>query len=58
VEFQKCFCPAWPGTIVLLISVSQVARITGMSHHRPACILVFSFIICNNTESLQSMHVN
>jgi hypothetical protein len=26
------FCPGWPQTAILLISISQVAEITGMSH--------------------------
>jgi hypothetical protein len=30
---HKIFCPGWPQTTVLLISVSLEARITGMSHH-------------------------
>jgi hypothetical protein len=28
----KFFCPGWPGTMILLVSVSQAAGITGMSH--------------------------
>jgi hypothetical protein len=28
----KTTCPSWPGTMILLISASPVARITGMSH--------------------------
>jgi hypothetical protein len=27
------FCPGWPGPTILLISASQVAGITGVSHH-------------------------
>jgi hypothetical protein len=29
-------CPGWPQAAILSISVSQVARITGMSHGCPA----------------------
>jgi hypothetical protein len=30
---SQTFCPDWPLTTVLLISVTRVARIAGMSHH-------------------------
>jgi hypothetical protein len=34
VEMESCkvFSPGWPGTMILQISASQVARITGMNH--------------------------
>jgi hypothetical protein len=32
--------PSWLGTMILLISASQVARITGTSHGQPACFLI------------------
>jgi hypothetical protein len=28
-------CPGWPQTTILLISASQVARITSISHQHP-----------------------
>jgi hypothetical protein len=28
---QKLFCPGWPGTVILWISASQVARIIGVT---------------------------
>jgi hypothetical protein len=38
--FCKLFCPGWPWTVILSISVSQVARITGESHQ---CLVVIWF---------------
>jgi hypothetical protein len=32
-EISTTFCPGWPQIMILLISASQVGRITGMSHH-------------------------
>jgi hypothetical protein len=29
-------CPGWPQTVILPISASQVARITGLNHQHPA----------------------
>jgi hypothetical protein len=29
----ETFCKCWPGTVALLISISWIARITGVSHH-------------------------
>jgi hypothetical protein len=34
--FSQTICPGWPGTSILPISSSQVARITGMSHQHLA----------------------
>jgi hypothetical protein len=31
---HRNFCPDWPGTMILPISVSQVARIIGISHQQ------------------------
>jgi hypothetical protein len=36
-------CPGWPWTLILLISASQVARITGVSHQ---CLAQFTFYAC------------
>jgi hypothetical protein len=37
-------CPAWPQSRILPISVSQVARITGLSHWCLACSLLLNMI--------------
>jgi hypothetical protein len=37
----KLFCLGWPGTIILPISVSQIARIINMSHQNLAEVLSF-----------------
>jgi hypothetical protein len=34
-------CSGWPQTVIPLISVSQVARIIGMSHYCPASLVLF-----------------
>jgi hypothetical protein len=41
------YVPGWPQTIILLISASQVAKITGLSHWHPA--ILTSFLICHLT---------
>jgi hypothetical protein len=33
---SQTICWDWPWTVILLLAVSQVARITGVSHWRPA----------------------
>jgi hypothetical protein len=33
MEVSRNFCLGWPQTMILLISASQVAKITGLSHH-------------------------
>jgi hypothetical protein len=35
-------CQGWPWTSSLPISASQVARITGVSHQRPASVALLS----------------
>jgi hypothetical protein len=42
-------CPGWLWTMILLISASWVARITGVSHQHPDSFFVFVFL---------SMHFN
>jgi hypothetical protein len=32
---SQTICPGWPQTEILLISASQIARITGVSHQSP-----------------------
>jgi hypothetical protein len=32
IESQE-LCPGWSQTAILLISISKIARITGMTHH-------------------------
>jgi hypothetical protein len=39
-------CPGWLWTTILLISVSWIARITGMSHQCPAC----NVYLCSNVD--------
>jgi hypothetical protein len=34
--------PSWPGTMILLISTSQVARIAGVNHCHPIWFQEFS----------------
>jgi hypothetical protein len=41
VQVWRTFCPGWPLTTILPISTSQVAKITGLSHHGK---LYFSFM--------------
>jgi hypothetical protein len=36
---SKAVCPGWPRTGIILISASQVARITGVSHWYPTPFL-------------------
>jgi hypothetical protein len=38
------FCPGWPWTAIFLISASQIARITGVSHSTWFSIIIPSFI--------------
>jgi hypothetical protein len=35
---SQTICPSWLQTVILLVSAHQVARITGVSHWRLACI--------------------
>jgi hypothetical protein len=41
----QTICLDWPWTVILLISASQVARITGVSHWCPAWIELFVLLI-------------
>jgi hypothetical protein len=41
---HKLFAWGWLRTSVLLISVSKVARITGVSHRHPACYQFYSLL--------------
>jgi hypothetical protein len=43
---SRTICPGWPRTMILPISASQLARITGVSHWHPA-----------NTNSFKVPHV-
>jgi hypothetical protein len=47
----QTICPGWLWTMILLISASWVARITGMSHQR----LVLCFNFCWSTDALQDL---
>jgi hypothetical protein len=44
----KTVCPGWLQTVILLISASQVARLTGMSHQCLAINVYFNTYILNN----------
>jgi hypothetical protein len=41
---SRTICLGWPQTAVFLISASQVARITGVSHFHLSCCFLFCFI--------------
>jgi hypothetical protein len=43
---SRTICLGWPGTVILLISTSQVARITGVSHWHPAVCLLYNMKHC------------
>jgi hypothetical protein len=36
--FWRTICPGWPQTMILPISISQVARLIGVRHWHPAII--------------------
>jgi hypothetical protein len=42
---SQTICPGWLQTVILLISVTRVDRITGMSHPAPGYILTFTEVI-------------
>jgi hypothetical protein len=47
LDILQIICPSWPWTTILLISASQVARITGVCHWCPATsyrLFVYVFI--------------
>jgi hypothetical protein len=48
-------CPGWPQTAMLLILVSQVARIIDMSHWQPA---LCAFLIFNYINILANQKIN
>jgi hypothetical protein len=45
MEVSPTPSPGWPQTVFLLVSASQLAGITGLSHHGwlPLCLLFFKF---------------
>jgi hypothetical protein len=46
MESHNLFCLGWPGTSILPISASQVARIVGLSHQHPAhFVLAINLIV-------------
>jgi hypothetical protein len=47
----RIICPGWPRTTVLLISASQVARTTGVSHWHPARFSVLRLLILKSPWS-------
>jgi hypothetical protein len=48
------FCPGWPWIFILLISASQVGKITGVSHQCPP--LFFFFYNSHSTEYVLIFH--
>jgi hypothetical protein len=42
---SQTICLGWPRTEIFWISASQVARITGMSHHHPVRLLLFNLYL-------------
>jgi hypothetical protein len=42
---SQTFCHSWPQTVILLISTSQVARITGVSHHVWPTLWVLTIVL-------------
>jgi hypothetical protein len=49
----QTFCPGWLRTSILLIFASQLARITGVSHWRPASMGFFLiYFVVNRTSYL------
>jgi hypothetical protein len=42
--FSETFCPGWPWIVILLISTSQVTRITGMSHCTQLLCIIIPFL--------------
>jgi hypothetical protein len=45
---SRTVCPVWPQTSILLISVSQIARITGVSHR---CATAWTILMLSNNRS-------
>jgi hypothetical protein len=43
MEIHKLFCPGCPGSVILVISASQAAKVTGVSH-RHTVLLFFNFL--------------
>jgi hypothetical protein len=44
---SQTVCPCWPWTVILLISASRVARMTGMSHCPPALLILLTVFFKN-----------
>jgi hypothetical protein len=52
IESQE-LCPGWSQTAILLISISKIARITGMTHHVSSyCCADYSLIRNPKSETL------
>jgi cytochrome bd-type quinol oxidase subunit 1 len=43
----QTICPGWPWTVILQISSSHIARITGMGHWCPALLFILMLILCH-----------
>jgi hypothetical protein len=48
---SQIICPRWPSTVILLISASQAARITGVSHQIPAFFFIHNICSSDGTYS-------
>jgi hypothetical protein len=54
---SRTICPGWPQTMILPISASQVARITSVSHWRPAYFYFYVFMYYYSTY-FHRLHMN
>jgi hypothetical protein len=58
---RTVFAYDWPGTVILLVSASQVARMTGVSHWCPAWVgfdrMNFLFIMNIFSSFLESLAI-
>jgi TRAP-type C4-dicarboxylate transport system permease large subunit len=57
--FSRIICPGWLWTLILLISVFCVARITGVSHRHLASLRYFVTAVQRNWHCLETVcHVS
>jgi hypothetical protein len=54
---HKLFCPGWPGTMIFLISGSQVARTVVVSHWCSTLYFIYSFI-CHVQVRRLALHLS
>jgi hypothetical protein len=53
MRVSRTICLSWPRTIILPISASQVARITGVSHQ--LLVTCFYFIFCSAGDQTEGL---